>query len=350
MLTGSAFNVAPFGNMPDGQLVESFTLTNASGMEVCFISLGGIITSIKVPDRDGKLADVTLGYDELCPYLENPHYFGALIGRYANRIADGHFVLDGKAYSLATNDGENSLHSGPDGFHSIVWDVEPFDRAGAVGAILRHVSPNGHGGFPGTLQVRVTYTLTDDDELVFEYHAVTDVATPVSLMQHFYLNLAGHDAGSVLQHELQVNASRYIAVDDELIPTRQVLPVQGTPLDFREPRVIADALETSGELRHTGFDHCYALDTGTPAARLTDPASGRSVDVETTEPGLQFYSGGQLTEGIKGKEGAFYGQFGAVALETQRFPDSPNVPSFPSAILRPGEEYVSRTMYRFSRR
>ncbi|MES2179878.1 MAG: aldose epimerase family protein [Gemmatimonadota bacterium] len=353
MHSGSTTTVTQFGVLPDGRVVEMHSLTNASGMEVCFLNLGGIIIAVRVPDRDGTIADVTPGYDTLEEYLDDTHYFGALVGRYANRISDSHFVVDGCAYNIAPNEGPNLLHGGPNGFHRVLWNVEPFASPDRIGAVLTHLSPALVDGFPGNLMVRVTYSLTDHGELCFDYSATTDVATPINLTQHLYFNLAGHGVGDILGHELTLYASRYLPVDDELIPTGQVLPVDGTAFDFRSPRTIGEGVRAGAdELRHAGYDHNFVLDgvrmgEAMLAARLREPRSGRVLEIETTEPGLQVYSGNQLGAERVGKEGRRYGQFSALALETQHFPDSPNVPLFPSTILRPGTEYRSRSVYRF---
>jgi aldose 1-epimerase len=345
--------VQPFGVIPDGDAIELHTLANASGMEVCFLTLGGIIVSVKVPDRDGVLADVTPGYDTLGEYLHDRCYFGALVGRYANRIAGGRFVLDGTTYILAPNDGPNLLHGGAGGFHRVVWNAEPFAHDDSVGAVLTYTSPDGEEGFPGTLKVRVTYTLTDQNELCFDYAATTDAPTPVNLTQHSYFNLAGHASGDILDHQLTLFASCYLPVDDQIIPTGELRDVEGTPFDFRLPRTIGAGIRSrDDELPIDGYDHSFALDDGLASetrlvARLYEPGSGRVLEIETTEPGLQLYSGDQLGGGLTGKGGQPYDRHGAVALETQHFPNSPNVPEFPSTILRPGAEYASRTVYRF---
>ncbi|MEO5818059.1 MAG: aldose epimerase family protein [Gemmatimonadaceae bacterium] len=355
MLSGSAprLRVDPFGIAPDGRTVEIHTLSNATGMEVCFLSLGGIIVSVKVPDRDGVHVDVTPGYDTLDDYLADADYFGALIGRYANRIAGGRFSLDGTDHTLTPNDGTNLLHGGTHGFHRALWTVDTFARDCSVGAVLTYTSPSGEEGFPGTLSVRVTYTLTDTNELWFDYAATTDAATPVNLTQHLYFNLAGHAAGDILDHQLTLFASCYLPVNDQIIPTGQLCPVEGTPFDFRHERTIgAEMHPRDALLPIDGYDHSFVLDdneatTTRVAARLYEPASGRQLEIETTEPGLQFYSGDQLGNGTSGKNGRPYVRHGALALETQHFPNSPNEPSFPSTILRPGEKYASRTVYRF---
>ena len=339
-----------FGDMPGGELVEQHTLTNACGTEVSFLSLGGIITAVKVPDRQGVLDDVVPGYDTLAEYLADTRYFGAIIGRYANRIARATFRLGGVVYPLMPNDGRNQLHGGRRGFHSRVWTIDPFASVSASGAVLSCTSPSGDEGYPGELKVRVTYTLTDDDALALDYHAVTDRATPVNLTQHSYFNLAGHSAGSVLDHELTVHASHYLPVDDELIPTGELRRVQGSVFDFRAPRLIR---AESASDAFVDYDHTFVLDEASPgivraAVRLHDPRSGRTVDVTTSEPGVQFYSGNQIGNGRGGKAGCRYASYSSLALETQHFPNSPNEPRFPSTILEPGAEYRSRTVYRFS--
>ena len=343
----------PFGLMPDGQSVDLYTVTNAAGMTVCFLSLGGIITRVQVPDRYGALADVTPGYDSLAEYLTDTCYFGALIGRYANRIAGGRFVLDGREYQAPPNDGKNLLHGGYGGFHRVVWHVAPFANSHAAGAALTYTSRAGEEGFPGTVRVRVTYTLNEGNELRFDYAATTDAPTPVSLTQHTYVNLAGHASGDILSHELTLLASRYLPVDDEIIPTGELRSVDGTPFDFRRARTIGEGIRSRDvALPMDGYDHTFVLDSRAPgemelAARLYERVSGRMLEIETTEPGIQLYSGGQLGGGASGKDGYIYRRHDALALETQHFPDSPNVPAFPSTILRPGQRYVSSTVYRF---
>ncbi|HUQ80409.1 MAG TPA: aldose epimerase family protein [Gemmatimonadaceae bacterium] len=335
--------------------MDEFTLRNASGMTVRFIAYGGSVVSIEVPDRDGRLADVTLGYDDLEGYENDRRYVGALIGRYANRIAKGHFTLDGRAHAVTVNDGVNHLHGGRRGFHKVPWNVTPFEDGDVTGAVLSYTSVTGDEGYPGTLSVSVIMSLTPENELVFDYAAVADEPTPVNLTHHGYFNLAGHDSGDVRAQELMIAAPRFTPVDAGLIPTGKLRDVTGTPFDFRQARRIGDALETfDDQLRlGGGFDHNFVLDardrSGEPmfAARLRDPASGRTLEILTTEPGLQFYSG-QALGGVVGKGGHVYCANAGVALETQHFPDSPNRPSFPSTILRPDEGFTSRTVYRFS--
>jgi aldose 1-epimerase len=339
-----------------GKPVEAVTLKNGHGLEVQAISYGAIITSIKVPDRAGKTADVVLGFDQPDQYWADPPppYFGAIVGRYGNRIAKGKFSLDGKTYTLATNNGVNHLHGGNKGFDKVLWAITTKDSPEGSSAIFTRTSPDGEEGYPGTLQVRITYTLTEKNELIVDYHATTDKATPVNLTQHSYFNLAGEGSGDILGHQLTIDADRYTPVDDTLIPTGELASVQGTPFDFRQPTAIGARIEqknaqlTNGK----GYDHNWVLNrkgTGLQhAARLTDPKSGRTMDVATTEPGVQFYTGNFLDGTIKGKGGHVYGHRGALCLETQHFPDSPNQPKFPSTILQPGKTYESRTVFTFS--
>ena len=345
-----------FGATPEGVPVDLYTVTNASGTEVRTMTYGGIILSLRVPDRNGKLGDVVLGYDALAGYLEASPYFGSIIGRYGNRIARGRFTLDGKEYTLATNNGPNALHGGVKGFDKVVWSAEPFENESGVGAVFSYSSPDGEEGYPGTLQAKVTYTLAKDaDTLSFDYHAVTDKATPVNLTQHTYFNLAGDGAGDILGHELMLMASRFMPVDSTLIPTGELRDVAGTPFDFRTPHTIGERIGADDEqIRFGGgYDHNFVLDRTEggslqQAARVYEPTSGRVMEVSTTEPGVQFYSGNFLDGSIAGKGGHIYRHRTGFCLETQHYPDSPNRSEFPSTILRPGEEYRSRTVYAFS--
>ena len=340
---------APFGKTADGRAVEMFTLTNANGVEVRAISYGGIITSIRVPDRAGAMGDVVLGFDRLDGYLGVHPYFGTIVGRYGNRIAGGRFTLDGRTYTLATNNGPNHLHGGKVGFDKAVWTGAP--AAAGAGVTFTHTSPDGDEGYPGALKTTVTYTLTDRNELVVEYLATTDKATPVNLTQHTYFNLAG--SGDILGHELTLDADRYTPVDATLIPTGALAPVAGTPFDFRKATAVGARIDQAHEQLKNGqgYDHNFVLN-GTPgvlrhAARLVDPKSGRTLDVSTTEPGVQFYSGNFLDGTLKGKGGQAYQRRAGLCLETQHYPDSPNKPQFPSSILRPGQEYRSKTVFAF---
>lgn len=341
----------PFGMTPTGEAVELVTLTNRHGIELRVMTYGAIIVSLKVPDRNGVPGDVVLGYDSLAGYLRASPYFGAVVGRYGNRIAGGRFTLDGAEYRLATNNGPNHLHGGVRGFDKVVWDVQPFENDRGVGVILRHTSPDGDEGYPGTLQARVRYTLTDRNELVLDYAATTDKATPVNLTQHSYFNLAG--SGTILGHVLMIAADHFTPVDSTLIPTGAIAPVAGTPFDFRTAAPIGARIgEENEQLRFGGgYDHNFVLtrpDTGLAlAARLVDSVSGRTLEIRTTEPGLQFYSGNFLDGSITGKGGTVYRHRSGLCLETQHFPDSPNHPAFPSTILRPGQVYRTRTVWTF---
>lgn len=339
---------ASFGAI-SGQPVDIFTLRNANGIEIKATNYGGIITSIVVPDRNGRPGDIVLGFDDLQAYVKDSPYFGAIVGRYGNRIAKGHFTLDGHTYTLAVNNGPNHLHGGLKGFDKVIWHAEPL--AGSTGLVLSRRSPDGEEGYPGNLDVRVTYRLTDDNRLVIDYHATTDKATPVNLTQHSYFNLAGE--GDVLGHELTIDADRYTPVDANLIPTGELAPVEGTPFDFRKSTAIGARIDTPNlQLKNAGgYDHNWVLNrkgTGLQlAARVVEPKTGRTLEVSTTQPGLQFYSGNFLDGTLKGKGGRVYVKHAGLCLETQHFPDSPNHPDFPSTILRPGEQYDTQTVFRF---
>ena len=346
---------APFGNLLSGQEVSKFTLTNANGIELQVIDYGGIITSLHTPDRHGVLADIVLGYDNITGYLTNSPYFGAIVGRYGNRIAKGRFTLDGATYSLAVNNGKNALHGGLVGFDKVMWHAEPFDSAssGHVGIVFTYTSVDGEEGYPGTLRASVTYTLTDSDDLSIEYRATTDKATPINLTQHTYFNLAGHGSGSIVNQVISINADAFTPVDSTLIPTGELQPVAGTAFDLRTPGGIGVHInEQDPQLKIAGgYDHNFVLnrtgDTLVMAARAYDPASGRVLEVLTTEPGLQFYTGNFLDGTITGKSGSIYARRYGFCLETQHFPDSPNQKAFPTAILRPSTEYRSRTVFAF---
>ena len=344
----------PFGTTADGRTVEKFTLASPSGVTITVLSYGGVIQSIVIPDRTGARADVTLGYDTLPEYEKDKSYLGALVGRYANRIRAGRFVLDGREYTLGLNAGGNSLHGGMRGFNKAVWSVESFEEGDDVGLVLQHVSPDGDEGYPGMLRVRVTYRLTSRGELVIDFAATTDKATPLNLTQHAYFNLAGTGSGDILGHQLELSASRFTPVDATLIPTGELRSVRGTPFDFSTPERVGARIGADDEqLRLAGgYDHNFVLERTSdtelaPAARLTDPVSGRGVDIHTTEPGIQFYTGNFLDGTVMGKGGIPHRYRSGLALETQHFPNSPNEPSFPSTILRPGDEHRSRTVYHF---
>ena len=345
----------PFGTTARGAAISVYTLRNARGTELRVLDYGGIIVSLTIADRNGRLDDVVLGYDCLPGYEHGSSYFGAIIGRYGNRIAKGRFTLDGRTYVLARNNGPNHLHGGRNGFDRVVWGATPFQRPDSVGLVLRHTSPDGDEGYPGTLQATVTYTLTNRNELIFDYHATTDRATPVNLTQHSYFNLAGDGTRDILGHVVTLNADRFTPVDSTLIPTGEIRGVQGTPFDFRTPTPIGARIDgDDAQLRYgRGYDHNFVLNkTGergpTLAARVYEPTSGRVMEIYTTEPGLQFYSGNFLDGTARGKHGVAYRHRYGFAMETQHFPDSPNEPAFPSTILHPGEEYRSRTIYRLT--
>jgi aldose 1-epimerase len=344
-----------FGKLPDGRTVDAYTLTNARGLEVRAITYGGIITSILVPDRKGQLGDVVLGYDSLAGYLKASPYFGAIVGRYANRIANARFTLDGRTYHLPANDGKNTLHGGTTGFDKVVWDAQPLQSDSGVGIVLTHTSPAGDQGYPGTLVAHVTYRLTDSGQLVVDYQATTDAATPVNLTQHSYFNLGGGGTSTILGHWLTVYADSFTPIDSTLIPTGKLAPVDATPFDFRAATPIGARIGAKDEqlARGRGYDHNYVL-KGSPsldhlahAANVLDPGTGRTLDVYTSEPGLQLYSGNFLDGTITGKAGHVYGQRSGFCLETQHFPNSPNQRAFPSTILKPGQTYHSRTMFTF---
>ncbi len=340
---------APFGTVK-GKPVSLFTLQNAHGMTVKITNYGGIVTSLVVPDRGGKFADVVLGYDDLEGYLKDSPYFGALVGRYANRIAKGRFVLDGKEYKLACNNGPNHLHGGVEGFDKKVWDAEPYTASREAGVILRYLSKDGEEGYPGNLKVQVTYALTEENELIIRYQAVTDKATPVNLTHHGYFNLKGAGEGDILGHEVTIEADRYCVVDGELIPTGELRPVKGTPMDFTSPHTIGERIAVV----KGGYDHDFLLnpprdpDHPTLAAHVREPGTGRVMMVYTTEPSLQLYTGNFLDGTITGKGGKVYKKHYAFCMEAQHFPDSPNHPEFPDVILRPGRMYRQTTIYRFT--
>ena len=345
---------ASFGATTDGRPIDIMTLRNANGMEVRAMTYGGIILSVKVPDRAHRLDDVVLGHDAAAGYFSNSPYFGALVGRYGNRIARGQFTLDGKRYALATNNGPNHLHGGLKGWDQAVWNAAPFQDTRGVGIVFTHTSPDGDEGYPGTVQATVTYTLTDADELRIDYLATTDGPTVINLTQHSYFNLAGSKGSDILGHQVMIAADRYTPVDAGLIPTGALATVQGTPFDFRQATPIGariDQKDTQLE-RGKGYDHNFVLNRHggglVLAARVFEPVTGRTLEVSTTEPGLQFYSGNFLDGTIAGKGGVTYGRRAGFCLETQHYPDSPNQPNFPSTVLRPGQAYRTTTVFKFA--
>lgn len=327
------------------------TLTNKNGMVAIITPFGGKLISLWVPDRSGKTEDVVLGYDSVDQYIEGNPYFGAMIGRYGNRIAKGKFTLEGKEYQLATNNGANALHGGPKGFHNVLWQwVESSDNS----LVLSYLSKNGEENYPGELNVKVIYSLTDENELVIDYEATTNATTIINLTHHSFFNLAGAGNGDILDHELTIYADRFTPVDEGLIPTGELKPVPGTPFDFTKPtRIGAHINDANPQIKNgKGFDHNWVLrkeaNTFSLAATVKEPTSGRVMEVWTTEPGLQFYSGNFLDGTDKGKKGKRYDYRTAFCLEAQHFPDSPNHPDFPTTILKPGEVYKQKTVYKFS--
>lgn len=336
-----------FGTTADGQEVDLYTMSHGEVMKVKITNYGGIVTELWVPDKKGKMGDVVLGFDSLKQYLATHPYFGCLVGRYANRIAKGKFTLDGVRYTLATNNNGNHLHGGLKGFDKAVWQAEPAQGNDSVSLKLTYLSKDGEEGYPGNLTVNVIYTLSKKNELNISYSAKTDKATVVNLTHHSYFNLTGARSGDVLKHEMMVNANRYTAVDKELIPTGEVPPVKGTPMDFTIPHPIGARIEQVAG----GYDNNYVLNLEkhgvSLAARVYEPESGRLMEVWTTEPGIQFYTGNFLDGTIKGKRGYIYKKYFGFCLEAQHFPDSPNHPDFPSVVLRPGETYRQTTTYKF---
>ncbi|MCB2407870.1 aldose epimerase family protein [Hymenobacter lucidus] len=346
---GAAPVGASFGKTTDGTEVQLYTLTNAHGLKVSITNYGGTITSLLVPDKDGQLGDIVLGFDNVSgyqspEYLKSGPYFGALIGRYGNRIAKGKFTLDGKEYTLAKNNGENHLHGGKKGFDKVVWQAEPGTSADGQTLTLIYLSKDGEEGYPGNLNVTVVYTLTNDDALKIDYSATTDKATPVNLTNHAYFNLSG--SKDVLGHQVTIPADRYNVVDAGLIPTGELRPVKGTPFDFTAPHTIGERIaQVPG-----GYDHNWLLNQTTgmhAAATVYEPTTGRTMAVTTTEPGLQFYTGNFLDGTLTGKGGTVYGKHAGFCMETQHFPDSPNQPKFPTTTLQPGQTLQSTTAYTF---
>ncbi len=339
----------PFGALPDGTAVDIFTLTNAKGIEARVMTYGAILVSVRVPDREGKLVDVCLGFDDLAGYLGTHPYFGATVGRYANRIAKGRFTLGGVTYTLAQNNNGNSLHGGLKGFDKVVWRAEPVSGADGVGVKLTYLSKDMEEGYPGNLSVSVVYTLTNADELKIAYEATTDKATVLNLTNHAYWNLAGQGNGDILGHEVELEADKYTAVDSaaNLIPTGEIKDVAGTPLDFTKPHAIGERIARV----EGGYDHNFVLRSGggaqALAARVYEPTNGRVLEIYTDQPGIQLYTGNFLDGTVKGKGGTAYGKHAGFCLETQHFPDSPNHPNFPSTVLEPGKVFKSLTVHKF---
>ena len=345
-----------FGQLPDGRAVSLYTLTNSAGMQVKITNYGGIVTTILTPDRDGNLGDVALGYDNLDAYLAGSPYFGCITGRYANRIAKGQFTLDGETYTLATNNGPNHLHGGEEGFDKKLWDAEAFENESGVGVKMTYVSPDGEEGYPGTLTSTVTYTLTEDNSLQIDYEATTDKATVINLTNHTYFNLKDAGASPILDHELIIHADRYVPTDETNIPLGELRDVTASPFDFRTATIIGARIEQEDVQLTNGFgyDHNYVLnrsgDDLSLAAEVYEPTTGRLMEVLTTEPGVQLYTGNHLDGSLTGKDDITYERRTGLCLETQHYPDSPNQPEYPSVVLNPDDTYRSSTVYRFSTR
>ena len=346
----------PFGVTKDGIDINQYILKNANGMQITVINYGGIITSWKAKDRDGSYEDIVLGFDNLSDYESSSPYFGALIGRYGNRIKEGKFSLDGVDYTLEVNNGENHLHGGVKGFDKVIWEVEKEVKESSASLILRHISTDMEEGYPGNLDVKVIYTLTNDDELKVRYEAETDKKTIVNLTQHSYFNLSANLSRDILAHQITIDADSFLPVDKTLIPSGELRDVEGTPFDFRVPkRVGDDNNEDYTQLTFgNGYDHCWVLNNQNEGVRFVasayDTLSGRSLEIFSDQPGIQFYSGNFLDGTLKSKDGGNYEFRSGFCLETQHYPNSPNQESFPSVILNPGEKYNTETIFRFSTR
>ena len=340
----------PFGQTPDGAPIERYTLTNANGLEAAIITYGGTLTALRVPDRAGAFGDIVLGFDTLEPYLADHPFLGALVGRFCNRIAGAQFTLNGTTYPLARNDGPNHLHGGPHGFHRVIWRASERPSDEGPSLALYYLSRDGEEGYPGNLSVDVVYTLTDQNALRIDYSATTDRDTVINLTHHAYFNLTG---GDILSHQLELDGTRYLPIDETLIPIGELRPVQHTSMDFTTSTAIGDRIASDDEQvrRGHGYDHTWVIDKPAGAlghaARVYAPDSGRVLDVSTTAPGVQFYSGNMLDGSLAGKGGAIYTRNSGLCLETQHFPDSPNQPQFPSTVLHPGETYRQTTIFQF---
>lgn len=345
-------NKESFGQTPDGKQIDLYTLVNTNGLTTKIINYGAILVSLEVPDRNGNFADIALGFDNLNDYIERNAFFGATVGRYANRIGGAKFTLDGIEYTLAMNNGPNSLHGGKKGFDKVVWRLEDIkEESDRTFVKLTYVSEDGEEGYPGNLACSVTYTLTSDNELRIEYEAETDKTTVVNLTNHSYFNLAGQGTGNILDHVVMLNADKYTVFDDTLIPTGEIRSVEGTPFDFTSPTSIGARIGQVGN----GYDQNYVLSKGSAredslilCARVLEPTSGRIMEIHTTEPGVQFYTGNFLDGTLTGKEGKVYKKHYGFCLETQHYPDSPNKPEFPSVVLKPGQKFASVTVHKFS--
>ncbi len=337
-----------FGQTPDGRDVILFTLANGQNMVVKIMNYGGIITAIQAPDKDGNLADIVLGFNTFKEYQDGHPYFGALVGRYANRIAQGRFALNNQTYQLAINNGPNHIHGGISGFDKVVWEAHEFMNGAEAGVELQYHSRDGEEGYPGNLAVKVRYSLNDNNELRITYQATSDKPTIINLTQHSYFNLSGEGSGDILDHEIAINADSFTVVDADLIPTGEIRSVKGSPLDFTTPYRIGDRIQNVPG----GYDHNYVLNKSQNelalAAQVRDPKSGRRMEVYTTQPGIQLYTANFLDGTLGGKSGKAYQKHGAFCLETQHFPDSPNQPHFPATVLQPGETYDQVTVYKFN--
>ncbi len=355
--TGMSVVESDFGVMPDGQRVSLYTLTNAQGAVAKITNYGGIVTELWMPDKDGALDDIVLGYDNLQAYLDRNPFFGCIVGRYANRIGNAQFTLDGTTYSLTANSGDHHLHGGVTGFDKVLWEAKPVKSSDSVGLQLRYLSKDMQEGYPGNLDVTVVYTLTNANELRIDYTATTDKPTVCNLTHHSYFNLAGHGSGDILGHELMLNADHYTPIDSTLIPTGQIRSVTNTPMDFTQLTAIGRRIDADyDQLRYgRGYDHNWVLNKQyngqmTLAARVCESTSGRVMEIWTTEPGIQFYAGNFLDGTLTGKDGQVYHERYGFCLETQHFPDSPNKSQFPSTVLRPGQLYQTTTIHKFMTR
>ncbi len=352
--TSAGIKKTVFGNMPDGQAIDLYTLTNRHGMQAAITNYGGAIVRLITPDRNGHMDDVVLGFENLGGYLQTEPYLGALIGRYGNRVGHAQFELDGVTYHLAKNDGDNTLHGGLKGFDKRVWKARDASLNGVPALELKYLSKDGEESFPGNLSATVVYTLSDDNELKIDYSATTDKDTVLNLTNHSYFNLAGQGNGDILKDQIMINADTFTPVDAGLIPTGELKSVAGTPFDFRKSGVIGAHINDADEQLKLGkgYDHNFVINRTGPglvvAARVTEPTSGRVMEVLTTQPGVQFYTGNFLDGTLHGKGGKVYKQRYALCLETQHFPDSPNKPSFPTTELKPGQTYKQTTVYRFT--
>jgi aldose 1-epimerase len=341
-----------YGKTNDGEEVDQYILTNSSGMTAKIITYGAILTELDVPDREGKPDEVVLGFDTLKEYMTENPFFGATVGRVANRIAKGKFTLDGKEYKLAVNNGPNALHGGLKGFDKVEWKAEPKTEPNGAAVELRHVSKDGEEGYPGNVTVTVIYTLTNNNSLRIDYTATTDKATPINLTNHTYFNLSGTKSGDILNHELMIAADKYTPADDTLIPTGEIKPVKDTPLDFTKPHRIGERIDQLKDYPGGGYDHNFVLDGGGKelalTARVSEPKTGRIMEMYTTEPGVQLYTGNYLNGKLKGRGGVAYQKHAGFCLEAQHFPDAVHHDNFPSIILKPGESYKQTTIYKFS--